>query len=189
MVKRIQNLSKWNVLAAGEALQLEGDHRRKIRVELNAPMRTRVDVIAEGITVFLATIEGLDVVEFTADGVVQLVFSALNDAEVSEVWYFTSDGDQYARSTVNPVTFLELPVGGVVRNPQVEMMIFKQQQNNLRVMAQVAAERERLDARFAELAAKLEGDKPKPATVNPATPASAEPAKPEPAASAPAKPA
>lgn len=189
MVKRIQNLSKWNVLASGEALQLEGDHRRKIRVELNAPMRTRVDVIAEGLTVFLGVIEGLDVVEFTADGVVQLVFSPLNEAELSEVWYFTSDGDQYARSTVNPVTFLELPLGGVVRNPQVEMMIFKQQQNNLRLQAQVAKDRVALEARFAELSARLEGDKPKPATVDPATPASVEPAKPEPATSAPAKPA
>lgn len=136
MVVRIHNLSKWQCLPAGQGFTFPGDHARRIRIDLNCPEPTRLDVEENGILTFLAVIQGFETVEFgVGDGQAKLVPSS-----DGEVWYFTNDGDAVAVEAVGAVSFTNI-ASRRARNPELEHMMFKMEQNMMR----------RQDALFAEL--------------------------------------
>jgi hypothetical protein len=133
MVVRVHNLRKWQRIAAGSMLVLSGAHARKIRLEVNSPGDCRADLIMGDKHVFLAAFRGMEVIEFTGEGDVSLMFSGPD-----EVWYFTADGqvisyDAAAQSFTKPMSRKS-------RNPDLERMMFKLEQNARRREAQQADE-------------------------------------------------
>lgn len=138
MVVRIHNASKWSRLEVGHMLELPGtDEVRKVRLEVNCPAPTRLDVIIADKPVFLAVVQGYEVVEFSAAGTV--VLSA--DSE-SDVFYFTNDGDQIAVDRPLAVSFAKVATRRA-RNPELEMMMFKAEQN---IQRRLAAQQEEFEA-------------------------------------------
>lgn len=136
MVVRLHNMGRWAVLKPGDVLQLNGLPRRKVRVEFNTEAPTRIDLVEPGnVVTFLAVVSGHEVVQFTAGAECHLVASS-----DGEVWYFTNDGDQIGTQFQN-VSFTKIATRRA-RNPQMEMMMFKMQQNIDRRLAALAAEQE-----------------------------------------------
>lgn len=135
MVIRLHNVTKWSRLAPGEALDLRGTQRRKIRVELNCPAPTRLDVLEGDKLTFLAVVQGYEVVEFAASA-----DAALVPTSDDEVWYFTNDGDRDAlEKSPFAVSFTKI-ASRRARNPELERMMFKMEQNMQRRMAKLQAE-------------------------------------------------
>lgn len=145
MVLKVHNVTKWRVLEPGQVLTLTGadGEARKVRVELNCVEVTRVDwVAADGRVWFLGIVHGYEVVEFTTyDGDSQLVFTTEGD-----VWYFTNDGDQVGVDRSMESESFATVMQRRARNPQLELMLWKMNQNIERRLAQQAAEIERLSA-------------------------------------------
>lgn len=154
MTVRIHNLAKWQVLPAGSVLQFRGpeyegytpEHRR-IVVEVNCEAPTSWKVIEgprdkEPKITFLAVVQGLEKLEFTASADAELVPSG-----DGEVWYFTSDGDNYAHDQVNADGALAVSFTSVMqrrtRNRQLELIAWKTEQR----------QRQRDDAMRGEIAA------------------------------------
>lgn len=155
MVRRIHNIGGWLCLQPGEAFQLSADKRRAIRIDFNSEDRAAVHLVdSDGVVTFLSVVDGLQTIEFTAghdepmpDGVERkpLVVSATCE---SPVWYRTIDGDvEHYSSTAE--SFVKVATRRA-RNPQLELMMFKQEQNMKRREAllseQIAAMAARLDA-------------------------------------------
>lgn len=140
MVVRIHNVGKWAVLKAGDMLELNGVEGRRIRVEFNCPAPTRIDAIEGDKATFLAVVQGHEVVEFVAGAQVHLVATSED-----EVWYFTNDGQEVAAVRPEAVSFTKI-ASRRARNPELERMMFKMEQNMQR----------RMDAQFAELEAMRE---------------------------------
>lgn len=144
MAIKFNNLDKWARLAVGSVLQLPGEKLRRVRVELNCPAATRVDVVEhdrEAKVTFLAVVEGHETIEFIAQNLVELVFTSDDD-----VWYFTPDGDLVATEIPEATSFTKI-ASRRARNPELELLMFKQQQNIERRMSAIQAE---FDARIAE---------------------------------------
>lgn len=191
MVVRIHNVSKWAALQPGQLLELKGLQPRKVRVELNCPAPTRVDLVEGDKTVFLCIAHGYEVVEFSAG---QDVY--LSCTSEDEVWYFTNDGDVTAFDAPEAVSFTKIATRRA-RNPDLERIMFKAEQNALRREAALRSEFEAaMAARDAAAAAaavphdpetgEVKGDEPATADDPPAT-GEAGGAEPQPEASPPAK--
>lgn len=134
MVVRIHNVGKWSVLKPGDMLELVGQAARKVRVEFNCPAPTRVDLVEGDKMTFLAVVEGHEVIEFVAGVEVYLA-----PTSEEEVWYFTNDGEQVAQARPEAVTFTKI-ASRRARNPELERMMFKMEQNMLRRTAALEAE-------------------------------------------------
>lgn len=162
MVVRVQNVfEKWQRLPAGQALQLPGDQPRKVIIEFNCPAPTRIDVFkgmageadpetgvvdAEGM--FLGLVHGLQKFEFYAPGLVHLVATADDD-----VFFYTGDGDRnHFEHEFKPLVKL---MQRRPRNPQVEEMMFKAQQNADRRFAMQEARLVEREAYLEALAAQV----------------------------------
>lgn len=149
MTIRIHNLDKWALLQPGMVLELVANDTRKIRLEFNCPADTRIDVAdADGKLTFLAVVRGYEVVEFYGHATSHVV--ATSD---DEVWYFTNDGETTATDTPEAVSFTKI-AGRRERNPELERMMFKLEQNMLR---RIDAERAALDQARASVG---QGDSP-----------------------------
>lgn len=143
MVVRVNNLSKWECLKPGVGLELPEGQRRQIRIEVNCVAPTRFDVV-EGRSptdpdakhTFLAVVQGLEVLDFRAGGRGPVHVVPQSD---DEVWYFTNDGGVGSQKQANPVSFVQIATRAT-RNPELELMMFKAQQNELRRDAKLADE-------------------------------------------------
>lgn len=146
MTIKFDNLDKWASLPVGSFLQLPGGEKpRRLRVEVNCPLPTRIDVVEHGRDAkltHLAVVQGRETIQFVATDLVELVFTSED-----EVWYFTSDGDQIAVEIPEATSFTKI-ASRRARNPELEMLMFKQQQNIERRMASMQAD---FDARIAEV--------------------------------------
>jgi len=134
MVVRIHNVSKWVKVPEGKVIELVGDRDRKVRIEVNCPEPTRFDVVEGDFLTFLAVVQGYEVLEFVAGAQAHVV-----PTTEGEVWYFTNDGDQIAEERDDLVSFTKI-ASRRARNPELELMMFKMNQNMERRMAQQAAE-------------------------------------------------
>lgn len=143
MVVRIFSLKDWAKLAPGDVLKLPGgEQSRKIRVEVNCVGPARFDVVVDRADpVFLAVVEGYEVLEFTAAGDVTLWPTSEH-----EVWYFTNDGDQIATSRPEAVSFTNIVSRGQVVSPEQELIAAKMFMNMKRREAELLAEVEQLRA-------------------------------------------
>lgn len=146
MTIRLNNLSKWALLTPGNVFSFPGTEPRRVRIEFNCEAPTRIDVYyddpdndGDSKGTFVAVVMGMETVEFTAPPGAHLV--ATSDGEV---WYFTNEGDQIA-NTREQVSFTRV-MSRRSRNPELERMMFKMEQNmNRRMNAQLAE----VEARYA----------------------------------------
>lgn len=185
---RIDNIDKWKQLEPGKFLELPGDRLRRVRIEVNCPQETRLDVIEtdeygeEVAGTFIGNIKGKEVLEFTAFG--NLTVMPSNGEEAVEVWYFTQDGDKTAVER-DEENFMEL-MTRQARNPEVERLMYMQQLNFERRMnamqadtaAQIAAMGTTFNVRTGE---PDDGEDSPPAASGAKGAKQPEPAKPEPA--------
>lgn len=151
MVVRIDNLTKWEKLPKGKALSLPGETARAIRLELNCPAPARIDVAQGDQVAFVAVVTGRDTVRFSvAEGHADIVFTSEDD-----VWFYTKDGDVTSEERPEAVSFTRI-MERQTRNPQLELMMFKANQNELRRQANADAQRAELAAFMAEMKAQKE---------------------------------
>lgn len=147
MVIRLHNVSKWKLLEQG-FLPFVGDHHRKIRIDVNCEVVTRFDIVQPGegddddkLTMLAAGVQGLETLEFSAPA-----DTVLHVTSEGEVWYFTNEGDDQSVPGVEDEIFTTI-ANRRARNPQLEMMMFKQEQNmNRRLKAQAAEFQAMIDA-------------------------------------------
>lgn len=137
MVVRIHNTDKWAELKPGEVLKLTGDGFRLIRVQVNCSYPTAFHVVEDDRPVFLAVVQGHETLEFSAGASGEPVH--LVATSEGEVWYFTNDGDRDAFHNENAVSFTKI-ANRRARNPELERMMFKMEQNMTRRMALLEAE-------------------------------------------------
>ena len=167
MTIRILNPLDWSPVKAGDMLQLNGDHGRLVKIELNCEAPTRVDLShfdAEGEErlTFLGILQGLDKIEVVAQSEASIIFST-----EGEVWYCTNDGVATAVSIPDEASFTKL-VGRKSRSDQLEQIIQIQQLGINRLRAEQEAERQEIERLEAELAAAQQPVIDPPAVVIPA---------------------
>jgi hypothetical protein len=136
MVVRIHNRDKWAVIEPGKALALIGDDERPVRIEVNCAGAARFDLVdLAGDYTFLTVVPagGMQVIEFVARKGDVLVPSS-----DEEVWYFTNDGERVSTESTE-VSFASV-MTRKARNPQLELMMFKMEQNFERRLKLQAAE-------------------------------------------------
>lgn len=128
---KLDSLSRWSHLPAGSKLVLAGDAERRIRLNVNSPKRISLFVIDDnGEFKFLASPDGLDVIDFAAGGNVQIT---------------TNDEDVYFYTSENEPTFSIFPDAEIYtriaerapRNPDLEHMMYLTQINMEKRFAQM----------------------------------------------------
>lgn len=140
MVVKLHNTDKWSGLAPGKLLSFDGSAPRVIRVDFNCPEPTRLDLVdLRGKVTFLAVVHGRETVEFTAVGDVDLVATADD-----EIWYFTDYGDGGGAYESYEASFTKL-ANRRVRNPDLELMMFKAEQRINARLALLDQERAAVD--------------------------------------------
>lgn len=143
MVVRMHNLSKWSRLEPGHALELKGDTLRKIRLEVNCDQPTSFYVGEGAGAVLLGVVQGLELFEFSAEGDVLVVPTTEGD-----VFYYTVDGGVDATDSLER-SFTTL-ANRRTRNPQLELILWKQEQNMRRRELAIAEEVAAMRAMVAE---------------------------------------
>lgn len=143
MVLRIHNLGKWKVLQPGQMLPLGGEVQRRVRLDVNCPAPTRFEAVDdENAVTFLGIVQGLETLEFHASP--GLIVSATSE---DDIWYFTSDGEQIGTEDLDTVSFTTLE-NRRERNPELERMMQRAQENMLAREAALSDEMERREARL-----------------------------------------
>lgn len=149
MVVRIFDLGRWQQAAVGVPLVVGGGVSQQVRIEVNTPVATRFDVVVGDRVVFLAVVEGLETLDFHCEGPAELV------ASTDEPWFYAINGDGVGVPD-DGRAFVKL-MQRKVRNPELELMMYKLEQNAKRREAkqadEIAALRADLAARAAEAAA------------------------------------
>lgn len=150
MTLKLKNLSKWQELPADMSLMLRGngDAARRITVNLNTDAPMRFVAIEHGVEYFLGVIDGLDAIEFSAEGLVEL--SAEGDGAV---WYWSDDGDVHSHEHPDDMRLFVKPMTREQRSPEMEIMAQKMKAREDRRFAMFEAANERL---FNQLAAERE---------------------------------
>lgn len=148
MVVRIHNLTKWHRLPPGGSFNLTGSGLRRVRIEVNCEQPTSFQVIEGEHVAFLAVVQGLETLEFSvSDDIASLVPTSEGD-----VWFFTNHGDVEAFDAGFVESFTKL-ANRRARNPALEQMMFKLEQNMTRRLSrqseELAAIERRIEARAA----------------------------------------
>lgn len=174
---KLGNLSRWVALPVGATLTLPGEDVRRIGLSVNSPGIADLRIVnADGEVKFLASVDGLDEIEFYEEGVVKITTSSPDVAFMTssiEVDYFVNDA---------PEVFTEISERAA-RNPDLERMEYLMRVNMENRMAQLSAGlEERIAGAYAagQLAAV-----PQPPAANPPADGG-KPAKPAPKPGAPA---
>lgn len=119
----LKNLDKWKHLVGGEMFTFLATNPRTVRLEINAPFETRLYISPLGgdEALFLATVHGLDVVQFISDG----AFTLYGDGDFS---LYSSEFETVAVEVLEPLIFTEIAERRA-RNPELEFMMKKMSEN------------------------------------------------------------
>lgn len=150
MVLRIHNVGKWSPLGVGNVLNLKGEQFRKVRVDVNCEQPTAFHIVEGGELgrlTFVGVVTGLETLEFSISGGDQVHLTAASDGEV---WYFTNDGDSHANEDLEAVSFTQVMPQRAQRNPEMERMMWRMEQNMNRRLQQQQGEFEAMIAAQAE---------------------------------------
>lgn len=142
MTVKLRNVTKWKLLPIGEVLSLPKPEPRVIRLEVNCVAETRVDVLVDETLVFLWAGQGLQTIEFAVPGPCEVIFTS-----EAEVFYATDDSGDAGVVDMEETPFTSI-MNRRVRNPQMELMMFKMEQNINRRLDQ---QREEYEAQLARL--------------------------------------
>lgn len=148
MVVRIHDAARWARFKAGKSMVLAGDRGRKVVLEVNCPEPTRFDLVigGEDKIVFLASVHGLETIEFYADAPKVEVVPTTD----ADFWVFTSDGEETA--FVSDAEQFTTILQRKATNPEVERLKYMMQLNEWRRDQKQAAEIAELRAMLAEQA-------------------------------------
>lgn len=148
---RIHDIHKWATLEPGEALRLVGDGNRQVRIEVNCPKPTRFDVVEAGEVIFIATVQGLETLEFTVgdkvdeDGLPPVLVPYQDSKSPSAIWYFTNKPETEESDMISFTRIDPRPA----RNRELELLMYKQRINSER---RIQAQQRELDTIKATLA-------------------------------------
>lgn len=131
----LADLSKWRRLNSA-GVEFPNDKPRKVRLELLAAEPTHVGVVAKGLPAFrngmhIGTIMGYEVISFQIDG----PFKLIADTNSAFVWTPELEG-VIAHEIPDAITFTTM-MNRRERNPQMELMMHKLNQNVERRMRQL----------------------------------------------------
>lgn len=130
---KLNSVDRW-LPAAGQQLTFEGDGARRIRLHVNSPDVARVWLVLDGDELqFIARVEGYQVVEFYADGDVRVSIDG------NDVWWRCAETEPTFVEVVDPVIFTKI-ANRRHRNPELEAIMYRMQENVERRLAQQAAE-------------------------------------------------
>lgn len=140
---KLNELTRWRALAQGEVLTLPEGNSRRIRLEVNSPGRAPFYIVDSPTQMrFLAAPVGRDVIEFIADGEISITTGG------DDVFVYTAELEPTFTVIEDAEVFTQIAVRAA-RNPDMEHMMYLQQQNVERRMAQLQAEMEaRLDQTY-----------------------------------------
>lgn len=161
MTIKLHSLSRWERLPNDKTLLLPGapgDGERRVRLQVNCSHETAlyVHVHEWGTSRLLAVVPaGLETVEFSASGLLEIDTSAQGD---QEVWYQTADIEPTHTIVRDPVIFTELAQRRH-RNPELEEIMYRMQVNIERRLNQQAEEHQ---AAIARIARRNDDAKPAP---------------------------
>lgn len=153
---KLNDLDRWQLLPKGKALQLPSPIARRVRLSVNVPERCNLYVTFEtGETRFLASVgPGLDELEFSARGNLAIGRDwpeRMPDDGEPEFWFLTAEHERPRFESVTEA-FAEI-VQRAPRNYDLEMMMWRAEQNaNRRIAAQFAE----MEKRMAEATKKGE---------------------------------
>lgn len=148
-MQRMFNLDKWDRLAEGQSLKFINDRPRTVRLEVNAPVKSALYVVDHtGEVHFLALVEGRDTIEFSSGGAFELT------VEGADVLVYTADGADISNKIVAPKIFTKI-VERRRRNPELEYMAAVMQRNMERNLEKQWAEREQTLLRSIEARAPV----------------------------------
>lgn len=97
MTVKIGNIGKYTPFPAGMALNLVGEEKRRVRLEVNCEYETRFDVVQEGTVIFLAKVDGHTTLEFIVEGPAQV-----QPTSEGEVWLSTDEGPHLVYESDEP---------------------------------------------------------------------------------------
>lgn len=159
MAVRIFNTDRWTVCQPGQGIEFNGDHDRWIEIEVNCPAHARFDAVENGKVTFLWAGTGYEKIQFRASANVALAVTSED-----EIWFYTSDGDQYAaeRPHAKSFTDIEAVLGREQRNPQYDLMIYTMRKNAEAREAALLAELEALQAEKDAAEAAPQQQEPEP---------------------------
>lgn len=140
---KLNELTRWRALAQGEVLTLPEGNSRRIRLEVNSPGRAPFYIVDSPTQMrFLAAPVGRDVIEFIADGEISITTGG------DDVFVYTAELEPTFTVIEDAEVFTQIATRAA-RNPDMEHMMYLQQQNVERRMAQLQAEMEaRLDQTY-----------------------------------------
>lgn len=144
MALKLNNISDWSAVEAGESVMLPGGRHRKVRLDVNTASRTHITLTTEqGEICFLGVVDGLETLEFAAEGNLRLDFVNSDD---EATWIYTADGQQVAVYAADQMPYTK-PHQRRARNPEIEHLAMKMEQNMLRNMRVMQEDLERRLAR------------------------------------------
>lgn len=139
MVVKLNSLSRWLVLAADKAIVFDGSDiaERRVRIDFNLEAATSFFIVdRDGVESFLCSLPaGQETIEFSAAG----TFSVYAEAGSGAVHYISADLEPTFSEVVDPVIFTKI-ANRRHRNPELEEMMFRMNQNLERRLAQQADE-------------------------------------------------
>lgn len=138
MVLKLNSLSRWSELPANKAIVFAGSDvgERTVRLNLNLEGVTSFFIGIDDEERFLVTMEpGVDTVEFSATG----TFRVYAEEGSGAVLYQSADLEPTFSEVVDPVIFTKI-ANRRHRNPELEEMMFRMNQNLERRLAQQADE-------------------------------------------------
>ncbi len=145
MTVKLNSLSRWTVLAPDTAVVFAGSDiaERRVRIDFNLEAVTSFFIDLGGQERFLCTLpEGQETVEFNAAG----TFRIYAEKGSGVVHYISADLEPTFSEVVDPVIFTKI-ASRRHRNPELEEMMFRMNQNLERRLAQQADEFETALAR------------------------------------------
>ena len=139
MTIKLGSLSRWKLFPRDALVLAGGEGERRIRIQINSEAGVALYRVVEGVEdqqLVATTPPGLETVEFVAGGNVGLVAAT---AEGAQVWYQTADDEPTFVEVVDPVIFTKI-ANRRHRNPEMEEIMFRMQQNMERRLVQTAGE-------------------------------------------------
>ena len=128
---KLDSLTRWTRLGKGQILELPGETNRRIRLNVNSPGYAGLYTVdADGLPTFLATADRRDVIEFAAEGNVRI------GTQDDDVFVYTAENEPTFTIIENAEVFTQIATRAV-RNPDLEYMMFLQEQNIQRRIAQL----------------------------------------------------
>lgn len=132
-MQRVFNLDKWQEIPEGKAIRFNAEQPRVVRIDVNAPDAVRLYLInAANEPHFLARVQGRDVIEFFSSG----AFSLASDGQC---YIYSVDGDVWTYNDPAPEIFTRIRERRG-RNPELEYIVARMQQNMERRLAQQSHE-------------------------------------------------